>query len=287
MARPFLRHGRSYVGRLPPWRNREANLRGMTAPPGPDAEPARQTDRRHVTFTLAGFRRGYVAAQALAVGVLVWGVTFGLLARGAELSPMEAVLMSATVYSGTAQSAMVNALAAGAGVGASVVTIVMLNARYLLYGAALRPWLGRTSPVQAYSSLYFLGDSNWLLSLRVHAQGERDAAFVLGSGMAMFIPWVGGTLVGAVAAAWMANPATLGLDFLLVAFCAALGIGMFKPRRTDGWTAIVALGVALVLDRIAPSGWTVVAAGIAGAAAAYFSYEPAAAVADDSQAHPQ
>jgi predicted branched-subunit amino acid permease len=248
--------------------------------PGPDAAPAHRADQR-VTFTPAGFRRGYVAAQPLTIGVFVYGVTFGLLARGAALSPMEAILMSATVYSGTAQSAMVNALAAGAGIGASVVTIVMLNARYLLYGAALRPWLGRASAVQAYSSLYFLGDGNWLLSLRMHAQGERDAAFVLGSGMAMFIPWIGGTLLGAVAAAWMANPATLGLDFLLVAFCAALGLGMFKPRKADVWTAVVALFVALLLDRLAPSGWTVVVAGIAGAVAAYVCYEPRAAGSDE------
>lgn len=245
----------------------------MPAPHGPDAAPAHRPDR-HVSFTRAGFRRGYVGAQPLAIGVFVYGVTFGLLARGAGLSPLEAILMSATVYSGTAQSAMVNALAAGAGIGASVVTIVMLNARYLLYGAALRPWLGRTSALQAYSSLYFLGDGNWLLSLRMHGQGERDAAFVLGSGMAMFVPWIGGTLLGALAAAWMANPATLGLDFLLVAFCAALGLGMFKSRRADRWTVGVALVVALLLDRFAPSGWTVVVAGIAGAAAAYACYEP-------------
>lgn len=245
----------------------------MPAPPAPEA-PAAHRREPHVSFTYAGFRRGVIAAQALTIGVVVYGVTFGLLARGANLSTLEAMLMSATVYSGTAQSAMVSALAAGASVGASVVTIVMLNARYMLYGAALRPWLGRTTPLQAYSSLYFLGDGNWLLSMRMHAQGERDAAFVLGSGMAMFFPWVGGTFVGSVAAAWMANPATLGLDFLLVAFCAALGLGMFKPRRADLWTAGVALVVALALDRIAPSGWTVVVAGIAGAVAAYVCWQP-------------
>jgi len=98
-----------------------------------------------VNFTAAGLRRGYLAAQPLALGVFVYGVTFGLLARNAGLSIIEAVLMSATVYSGSAQTATVSGIAAGAGIGASVVTILMLNARYLLYGAAWRPWLGQAS----------------------------------------------------------------------------------------------------------------------------------------------
>jgi predicted branched-subunit amino acid permease len=234
---------------------------------GPAAAPAARHERA-VAFTWPGFRRGFLAAQALTVGVLVHGITFGLLARGAGLSPLEALAMSATVFSGTAQTAMVGAMAAGAGVVVSVVTIFMLNARYLLYGAALRPWLGHVGAGRAYGSLYVLGDGNWVLSMRAHAQGEHDAAFVLGSGMATFAPWLIGTLAGVLAAAWVANPATLGLDFLLVAFCAALGISMFRSRA-DLWPVGTALGVSVLLESLAPSGWTVVAAGIAGAAAAW------------------
>jgi len=108
-----------------------------------------------VAFTFAGAGRGFVAAQPLALGVAVYGLTFGLLARGAGLSIPEAILMSVTVYSGSAQTATVSGIATGASIGASVFTIAMLDARYLLYGAALRPWLGRSTPGQAYASPYF------------------------------------------------------------------------------------------------------------------------------------
>jgi 4-azaleucine resistance transporter AzlC len=221
-----------------------------------------------VGFSAAGLRRGYVVAQPLALGVFIYGVTFGLLARNAGLSILEALVMSATVYSGSAQTATVSGLAAGAGIGASVVTILMLNARYLLYGAALRPWLGQTSATQAYSSLYFLGDSNWVLSMKAHANGESDAAFVFGSGVAMFVPWVGGTLLGSIANEWVADPKVLGLDFLLVAFCVAMGVGLVKSRH-DFLPLGVAVVVALVVDRFAPGGWTIVAAGLAWALTAF------------------
>ena len=228
-----------------------------------------------MSFSNTGLRRGYVAAQPLALGVFIYAVTFGLLARATGLSIAEAMLMSATVYSGSAQTATVSGMAAGAGIGASVATILMLNARYLLYGAALRPWLAQASPTQAYASLYFLGDSNWVLAMKAHANGESDAGFVFGSGIAMFIPWVGGTLVGSVVTEWVADPKVLGLDFLLVGFCMAMGTGLVKSRH-DLLPAAVAIVVAIGVDRLAPGGWTIVAAGLAGAFTAFARKEDAA-----------
>ena len=228
-----------------------------------------------VAFTAAGLRRGLSRAQPLAVGVFGYALAFGLLASDASLSVLEAALMSAVVYSGSAQVATVGGLATGAGIAAAVATVLMLNARYLLYGASLRPWLGQVSAGRAYATLYFLGDGNWLLSMKANAEGETDAAFIFGSGVAMFLPWVGGTILGSMAGNWIANPAHLGLDFLLVAFCAAMAVDLFKTRA-DLWPAGIALVVSLACDRYAPSGWTIVAAGLAGGLAGYLRHEEAA-----------
>ena len=221
-----------------------------------------------IPFTRAGVRRGYVAAQPLALSVLVWGVSFGLLAFGVGLSLVDSVLMSATVYSGSAQTAAVGALSAGAGVFATVTTCVLLNSRYLLYGATLRPWLGSLPTWQAYGTLYVLGDANWLLSMKAHENGERDAGFVFGSGIAMFVPWVGGTAAGAAVGHWIPSPHVLAIDFLLVAFCMAMLLGMAKAR-SNLWPGLAALGAALVADRYAPAGWAIVTAGLTGAVVAF------------------
>ncbi|HTT13107.1 MAG TPA: AzlC family ABC transporter permease [Burkholderiaceae bacterium] len=192
-----------------------------------------------MTLSASGLRRGYVAAQPLAFGVFVYGVTFGLLARNAGLSIVEALLMSATVYSGSAQTATVSGIAADSRIGASVVTMLMLNARYLLYGAALRPWLGAASIPQAYSSLYLLGDSNWVPSMKARAQGESDSAFVFGSGIAMFLPWLGGTLHGSIANEWVADPKVLGLDLTirleLLPLFLAVTLAAFACRAGGFW----------------------------------------------------
>lgn len=196
------------------------------------------------------------------------------MAREAGLSPLEATLMSTLVYSGTAQAATVGGFATGTGILAAVVTVLMLNARYLLYGASLRPWLSQTSPAQAYATLWFLGDANWAMSTKAHAEGEHDAAFIFGSGVSMYLPWVAGTALGATAGDWIADPRTLGVDFLLVAFCFAMAIDLFKSR-TDVAPAAAAVVVAGLLDRLAPSGWTLVAAGLAGGFTAWLRYDEA------------
>src|SRR5215470_17603325 len=49
-------------------------------PRGPRRYPPR------VNFSVAGLKRGYIAAQPLALGVFIYGLTFGLLARTAGLS---------------------------------------------------------------------------------------------------------------------------------------------------------------------------------------------------------
>lgn len=228
------------------------------------------------TFGPAGFRRGFVQAQPLALGVLAYALTFGLLASDAGLSLLEAALMSTAVYSGSAQVATISGFAANTGMAAAVTTVLMLNARYVLYGAALRPWLGQARPAQAYASLFVLGDGNWVLAMKAHAAGENDAGYVLGSGLAMFLPWVGGTLAGALAGNWIADPRRFGLDFLLLAFCTAMAAGLFRSRAAC-WPAAAALAVGLGAHWIAPSGWTIVATGLAGAAVAYWRWQPPAA----------
>jgi 4-azaleucine resistance transporter AzlC len=201
----------------------------------------------------------------MAASVLLYGAVFGVLAGEAGLSGLQAFLMSALVYSGSAQLAALEIGVSATLLVPLLLAVLLLNARYLLYGAALRPWLAGTTPTQAYATLFFTGDGSWALSMKEYAEGNRDAGFVFGSGIAMYLPWTLGTLGGHLLASWVPDPRALGLDFMLVAFAAAIGVGAWRGR-TDWLPALAAASAAYLVYRWVPSGWHIVGAGLAGAA---------------------
>lgn len=234
--------------------------------------PPAATTPNGVTFTRKGIVAGLIAGQALAAGVLVYGVVFGVLAAEARLTALEALLMSGAVYSGTAQMATLQGWAHTRLLLPAIATILIMNARYVLYGAALRPWMGTLPAHLSYTTLFFLGDGNWALSMQRRAAGEVDAGFVLGSGIVMFIPWLVGTLIGSLVGSAIPDPARFGLDFMLVAFSMALAVSVWRGRG-DLLPGCAALLVALVVNQVSPGGWTIVAAGLTGAAVAYANFK--------------
>jgi 4-azaleucine resistance transporter AzlC len=215
------------------------------------------------SFTTAGIKRGFFMAQPLAPGVLIYGLVFGVLASQRGLDWIEATFMSVMVYSGTAQMAALQGWSRTALVLPLVITVLVMNARYVLYSASIQPWLSGVSRPQAYATLFFLGDSNWALSMKEYEGGFRDAGFILGSGVAMFAPWVFGTLGGHLLSHSVPDPNTYGLDFMLVAFAAAIGCSIWRTRSSIA-PVVAAAVVAFVMYRLVPGGWYIVGAGLAG-----------------------
>jgi predicted branched-subunit amino acid permease len=228
-------------------------------------------------FTFSGMKRGLIAAQPLALGVFVYGIAFGMLASQALISLFEAMVMSAFIYSGSAQLVAINSMIGGrVPTGDAILTIfatiMLLNGRYILYSAAMRPWLGGLPAYQAYPTLSVLGDGNWILSMKAYHDGERDAGFVFASGFAMFIPWLGGTWLGSAAISFVSNPSLLGLDFMLVAFSAAMGMSMFKQRSDLRIVGSAALA-SIVVHQFAPGGAAILVAGLVGGLVTWLTFE--------------
>ena len=222
-------------------------------------------------FTRRGIRHGFLRAQPLAWSVLLYGMMFGVLASSAALSALESLLMSALVYSGSAQMAALQGWSGAPQILPIVVTILIMNARYILYGAALRPWLGGLDAPRAYLSLFLLGDGNWALAMKERDAGDDDAGFLLGSGLVMFIGWTVGTLIGHLLGSLVARPELFGVDFLLTAFSAALMMGMFRGRR-DLWPAIAAIFIAIAAAQFLGSGWVIVLSGLGAALIGYMTH---------------
>jgi predicted branched-subunit amino acid permease len=219
-------------------------------------------------FTLDGYRRGLRDGLPLGLSIFAYGLGFGLVAAQAGFGIGRAVVTSAAIYSGSAQLAAVNLLQSGAAtLTALFATILVINARYFLFGAALQPWLGQVSAPKAYGSLLLLGDANWMLTMRAIRAGEADRAYLAGTGTPMFAGWLAGTAIGAGAVTILPAPEALGFDLMLPAFAAAMTAAMTKARA-DLVPVAVGAAAALLIASVAGPSWAVIGAGLAGGAVA-------------------
>ncbi len=187
---------------------------------------------------------------ASAVG---FGLVFGLTARGAGFSVIEAVAFSAIVFAGASQFAAAGMVAAGFAWPAIVLLTGLVNARHALYAAALAPWLRGRPRAERALMAHVLTDEAFALSL-VHFRrlGFADRrGYWLAAIAGVFIPWNLATLAGYLGGQVVPDPRLLGLDVVFPAAMAGLAVGLTTGRREAvalGAGVVVALAVGLAVD---------------------------------------
>lgn len=235
--------------------------------------PSESTDAvEDVTFSLIGVRDGFISGLPLAIGVGGYGVVFGVVAGGNGLSVAEATLMSATVLAGAAQLLVAQLWTDPIPVVAILTTTLVVNLRYLLMGAALRPWFQHLSPSAAYGSIFFTADENWALTISELRSGNTRGAFLLGSGIAIWMFWIGATIVGVTAGEFLGAPEQYGLDFVVTAVFLTLAVSLWEGRESiQPW--FIASAGALVTSRFFPGEWYILVGAFAGAAFEVVRYD--------------
>jgi 4-azaleucine resistance transporter AzlC len=217
-----------------------------------------------VTFTLAGALAGARKCFPIALSGCGIGLVFGTLAGQAGLGAGEAALMSALVFSGAAQFVVLEFWALSPlPVATIALTTLVVGLRHLLMGAALGPVFSKLPRLKAYWSVFFMADENWALTMGEFAKGRRDAAFLVGGGLLMFLAWTGSTFAGGVLGGAVEDPSRWGLDFAFTAVFLALISGMWKGRSNIlPWT--VAAAVAVAARHWLPGQWYILLGGLAG-----------------------
>jgi 4-azaleucine resistance transporter AzlC len=220
-------------------------------------------DEPPIRFTLRGIARGYAKTLPIAVGVAVFGVAYGLIAGQHGLSLLETGLMSALVFAGSSQMLAMQLWDDPLPVAGIVAAAAIINLRYVIMTAALKPWLGPLGRFLSYGSVFFTADENWAVSIAEMRAGGRDAGFFVGSGLSLWSFWVVSGLVGRAFGGALPAPERLGLDFIGTAVFTALAGRMWRGRRDlSPW---IAAGTAAVLGtHILPGAWYLLAGGLTG-----------------------
>ncbi len=194
-----------------------------------------------------------------------FGLVLGLAARDAGLSPLEVAAMSSIVFAGAAQFAAIGGLVAGLPWPSIVLITLVLNARHLLYSAALAPRLQAFPLPRRALMAHFLTDESFALtSAHFQRLGRADeAGYWLAAVVYEFIPWNVSTIAGSLLGSAIPDPATFGLDVVFPASMAGLALGLMIGRReavAAGAGAAIGVGLSLV----AGTQVGIVAGGLAG-----------------------
>jgi 4-azaleucine resistance transporter AzlC len=194
-----------------------------------------------------------------------FGIVYGLAAREAGISPIEALAMSVLVLSGAAQFAAVGLIAQGAPWPSIIVLTALLNARHLLYSAALAPWLADRPRLQRAAMAHVLTDETFGLAIaHFRRLGRADAQGYWIAAAFVCLPWPLATLVGVLGGQVIPDPTRLGLDVVFPAAMAGLAVGLVTGRREI--VAAILGGCIAVIVGIAAGGAAVgvVAGGLLG-----------------------
>lgn len=203
------------------------------------------------------------------LGIMVSGVGFGLVyglgARAAGFSPLEAGAMSVLVFAGASQFVAVGYVLGGFSWAAIVLFTAFLNARHLLYAAALAPYVTKIPRWRRALMAHVLTDEAFALALahfrRVGRSDERG--YWLGAVVSDFIPWNLGTLAGVTIGGSIPDPTVFGLDVIFPASMGGLAVALITERRelvAALASTLIGVGVALAWDLSAG----IIAGGVVG-----------------------
>jgi 4-azaleucine resistance transporter AzlC len=181
----------------------------------------------------AARRRLLLDSAGIAASAVGFALVFGLAARDAGYSLLEATAMSVIAFAGAAQFAAVGYVAAGLPWLPIIVLTFFLNARHLLYSASLAPRLRDVSFLQRAAMAHVLTDEAFALAAtHFHRIGRVDVpGYWIGAVLAVFIPWNLATIAGYLLGSAIPDPAVLGLDIVFPAAMAGLAVGLMTGRR--------------------------------------------------------
>ena len=197
-------------------------------------------------------RRG-VIRDALGIGIATgtYALSFGAISTAAGLSLLQTCALSALMFTGASQFALVGVVGAGGSVWAGAATAALLGSRNALYGMRLASLLDR-SRWRRIAAAYFVIDETTAMAIARDSVPESRLAF-WATGLAVFTLWNLGTLIGALATHALPDPKVLGFD----AAPPAAFLALLAPRLRAREPMAIALGagvLALVCLPFVPAG---------------------------------
>lgn len=199
----------------------------------------------------APWKQGIKDAIPLLGGYIPVAISFGLISIQSGFSVLETVLISTFIYAGASQFLFVAMVASGAPLWLVIIMTLLINARHVVYGPNLAPYL--TKDARWGVLMHGLTDQIFALAHTRLPQMPSDAriGWYTGAAVLAWFSWVAGTALGAIAGDELMQRWPLINDVLPFAL-PALFLVLIVPRCNNRqWTlTIVCAACAAILLKV-------------------------------------
>lgn len=205
--------------------------------------------------TRTAFSNGIAAMAPLLLGIVPFGLIFGVAVVESGVGAGAGIGLSVFVFAGAAQLATVELVGSDTAPAVIVATALVINARHLMYSASLAPQFTGLSRLGRVGVAYLLTDQGFAVSIteyRRHPKALRErVAFYVGAALALWVTWQTCTVIGILLGASV--PEEWSLDFAVPLVFLALLVPAVTDRSSAaaaaaaGAVAAVAAGLPLNL----------------------------------------
>jgi 4-azaleucine resistance transporter AzlC len=194
------------------------------------------------------FRHALVKTAPLLLGVIPFGLAYGVVATQAGLTVAETVLMSLLVFAGASQFMAVVMIQAGTGMPLIVISTLLINLRHLLMGLSLSPYLSEQHPRWHRLLAFGLVDETYLTTITHYRESGLEQGspwFMLSSAGLFYCTWATASLIGAIAGHSIPDPMKWGLDFAMPASFITMLLPQIVSKRIAIVVAVAAVTATL------------------------------------------
>ncbi len=189
---------------------------------------------------------GIRSSTAYFISTFLFGVMFGIAASSAGLENWQALLMSASVFSASAQFASLEFWQSPLPLGTIALSVALVSSRNILLGMSMTHHFDGHSLRRRILWLFILNDPGVVTSFKIDAQVDR-LGYVTGYGIALMASWMSSSWIGLTVAKLFAGANLSSLDFAGALVMATMGILFAKGSKSSPTPWIVSGIAALIL----------------------------------------
>ena len=207
------------------------------------------------------FWKGVLAQIPVQLGVVPFGLVFGVLGIASGLTVLQTILMSSIIFGGASQVVFAQLWSIGASPIVTGGSVAIINSRHIIYSANISKYISVLSLRWRLALGYLLTDEAFAISFQEFENRNRFAHYhLLGGGLTLWVFWQISTVTGVFLGANI--PTYLNLEFAIPLTFIAIILPRLKSIAQIS-TAVTA-GIIAIFGQEIPYGLWIIVASISG-----------------------